>query len=185
MHQIRSRLTFANVVSVIALFVALGGTALASVLISKNSQVAHGTISGHHPPSGDHSNIIGGSVNGHDLSGGIKTSLRLHCPPGLHDAGDLCFEDPGHTGDPLVDAVKTCAAAGLRLPTLPELALVFEHLEAGQVAEWVATNYSDDNGTTTATKGAVLSDNLARQLHSGTDSASQPYHYRCVTSATN
>lgn len=62
---------------------------------------------------------------------------------------------------------------------------MFEHLEASQVAEWVATNYADDNGTTTATKGAVLSDNLTRLLHSGTDSAPQPYHYRCVTSATN
>ena len=185
MRHVRPHLTFANVVSVIALFVALGGTALATVIVSTNSQVGRGTISGHHPPPGKHPNIIGGSVNGHDLSGGIKTSLRLHCPSGLRDAGDICFEDTGHTGDPLVGAAKTCAAEGLRLPTLPELALVFEHLEAGQIAQWVATNYSDDNGTTTATKGVVLSNNLARQLHSGTDSASQPYHYRCVTSATN
>jgi hypothetical protein len=68
MEQVCKRLTFANVVSVIALFVALGGTALASVIVTSNSEVARGTISGHHPPTGDHPNIIGGSVDGSDLA---------------------------------------------------------------------------------------------------------------------
>src|SRR4051812_10997296 len=70
MHHFRSHLTFANVVSLIALFVALGGTAAASVIISSNSQVAQNTISGHKPPSGDHPNLIAGSVNGQDLAAG-------------------------------------------------------------------------------------------------------------------
>jgi hypothetical protein len=46
-QRIRSRLTFANVVSLIALFVALGGTATAALIITSNSQVAPNTISGH------------------------------------------------------------------------------------------------------------------------------------------
>jgi hypothetical protein len=47
MHKrLRSHLTFANVASMIALFVALGGgTAFAAVIITSNSQVASGTIS--------------------------------------------------------------------------------------------------------------------------------------------
>ena len=68
---------------------------------------------------------------------------------------------------------------------MPELALVFEHTSAPQIAQWVATEYADDNGTTTARRGALLSENSSRRLNTGTDSASQPYHYRCVTSATN
>jgi hypothetical protein len=39
MRRTRQHLTLANVVSVTALFVALGGTALASVIITSNSQV--------------------------------------------------------------------------------------------------------------------------------------------------
>src|SRR5690242_16430232 len=75
MRYIRNHLTFANVVSVIALFIALGGTAAASVIISSNSQVAPSTISGHKPPTGKHSNIITGSVNATDLSANsINTS---------------------------------------------------------------------------------------------------------------
>jgi hypothetical protein len=35
--RLRTRLTFANVVSVIALFVALGGTSVAALTLSRNS----------------------------------------------------------------------------------------------------------------------------------------------------
>jgi hypothetical protein len=74
---IRSHLTFANVVSLAALFVALGGTATAvTYVVSSNSQIGPGTISGHKPPTGKHANIIGGSVNGKDVAdnslGGAK-----------------------------------------------------------------------------------------------------------------
>jgi hypothetical protein len=66
---IRSHLTYANVMVTILAFIVLGGgTALASYVISSNSQVAPGTISGHKPPSGDHANVIGGSVNGQDVA---------------------------------------------------------------------------------------------------------------------
>jgi hypothetical protein len=67
-QRLRSHLTFANVASLIALFVALGGgTAFAAVIITSNSQVASGTISGHHPPSGKHPNIISNSVSNADV----------------------------------------------------------------------------------------------------------------------
>jgi hypothetical protein len=68
MRRILRHLTFANVVSVMALVFALGGTAVASVIVTSNSQVAKNTISGHLPPSGDHANIIGGSLATQDLA---------------------------------------------------------------------------------------------------------------------
>jgi hypothetical protein len=78
MRRIGSHLTFANIVSVIALFVALGGSALAAgVIISSNSQVASGTISGHKPPAGKHANIISGSVSASDLATGAVTLGKL------------------------------------------------------------------------------------------------------------
>ena len=77
----RRHLTYANVVSTLCLILVLGGgTAMASLIITKNSQVDRGTISGHHPPSGDHPNIIGGSLSGADLSGQLRGSLRLLLP---------------------------------------------------------------------------------------------------------
>jgi hypothetical protein len=77
MRDIRGHLSFANVVSVVALFVALGGTAIASVIITSNSQVTRNTISGHHPPSGKHPNVIGGSINGRDIADASLTGADL------------------------------------------------------------------------------------------------------------
>jgi hypothetical protein len=78
MSRIRTHLTYANVVATVCLFLVLGGgTALASYAVSSNGQVGPGTISGHKPPSGDHANIIGGSVNATDLAGGAATLGKL------------------------------------------------------------------------------------------------------------
>jgi hypothetical protein len=68
MRRTRQHLTFANVCSLVAVFIALGGTAMAAVVVSSNSQVAQNTISGHKPPSGKHANLIAGSVNGQDVA---------------------------------------------------------------------------------------------------------------------
>ncbi len=78
-------------------------------------------------------------------SGGVKASLKLHCPSGLRRASDICFEDSVRSGD-LTDALKTCADVGRRLPSASELALVFEHLAAAQDAQWVSVPYLDHNG---------------------------------------
>jgi len=74
LSRIRSHLTYANIMSTLAVFLILGGgTALASYLVSSNSQVGPGTISGHKPPTGKHANLITGSVNGQDVA---DNSLR-------------------------------------------------------------------------------------------------------------
>src|SRR5256885_5011697 len=74
MRRIRSHLTYANVMATLAVFLVLGGgTALASYVVSSNSQVGPNTISGHKPPSGKHANLIPGSVNGQDVA---DNSLR-------------------------------------------------------------------------------------------------------------
>ena len=91
MRRIRQRLTFANVVSLIALFVALGGTAIAAVIVNSNSQVARGTISGHDAPSGKHPNIISGSINGQDLQNPVFHKPNLQNGWTAADAGEPVF----------------------------------------------------------------------------------------------
>jgi hypothetical protein len=106
MGRIRRHLTFANIVSLIALFVALGGTALASVIITSNSQVAKGTISGHKPPSGDHSNIIPGSVNGQDVADNSLTGADILESSLTGDARALIYDGSPSSGP------KTLATVG-------------------------------------------------------------------------
>jgi hypothetical protein len=174
------------VVALVALFVALGGSALAGVIIASNNQIARNTISGHHPPSGSHPNIIRGSVSGTDLSSDLKSSLKLHCPSDMQQAADICFEPALRTSATFGDALQTCASVGLRLPTLAELALAFDHLGAPQPSQWVSTQYFDQSASATSVLAGLLGEDGSRNFQFGTDSASvhtQPY--RCVTSATN
>jgi hypothetical protein len=135
---IRSHLTFANVVSLMALFVALGGTATAvSYVVSSNSQVGANTISGHHPPSGEHSNLIPASVNGQDvndnsLRGADINESTLGTVPRATLGGlgrwtgsslqqDLC--------DPNSDTFIPCATTNVNLPK-PSRVLVIGRVDA-------------------------------------------------------
>ena len=67
-QRLCSHLTYANVMATLAVFLVLGGgTALGAYVVSSNSQIGPDTVSGHKPPSGKHSNIVAGSINGQDV----------------------------------------------------------------------------------------------------------------------
>jgi hypothetical protein len=129
---IRSHLTYANVVATLALFVALGGgTALASYVISSNKQVGPGTISGHKPPSGDHANIIAGSISGNDIAdrSGVDTCQQ----PLLKKFGPICAGSDGGSR-PWLGAVADCASFGLRLPSTSEAVTLAKNFDVPGVA---------------------------------------------------
>jgi hypothetical protein len=87
-QRLRSDLTYANVISTLALFLVLGGgTAVAAYVVSSNSQIGPGTVSGHKPPTGYHANIVGGSVNGTDIADKSLTGVDLNVPASFHSAG--------------------------------------------------------------------------------------------------
>src|SRR5690242_15111647 len=68
MRRIRPRSAY-DVLALVSFFLLIGGgTALASYVVSSNSQIGPGTVSGHQPPTGKHANIIGGTINGTDLA---------------------------------------------------------------------------------------------------------------------
>jgi hypothetical protein len=117
MNRIRRRLTYANVMATVAVFIALGGTATAAVLVTSNSQVAKDTISGHKPPKGDHANIVDGSITGRDIAdrSGVDT-----CRPHLTiKFGPVCAGSDGASRS-WNDASQYCSDFGLRLPSISE-----------------------------------------------------------------
>ncbi len=180
-HAIRAHLTYANIVATLALVFATGGTAAAALIITSNSQVAANTISGHKPPKGKHANLIAGSVNATDLSSGVKSSLKVHCPAGLQQGGDLCFDPSPRADTGFVAALAACENAGLRLPSAGELAEVFQHTGAPEPLEWTSTFF--DNGVFSA---AVLGDTSSREFTMGSDPLSNSLSsFRCVATPTN
>jgi hypothetical protein len=68
MRRLRPRSVY-DVLALLSFFLVLGGgTALASYVVSSNTQIGPNTISGHKPPTGDHANVIAGSINGQDVA---------------------------------------------------------------------------------------------------------------------
>jgi hypothetical protein len=153
MRRTRRHLTYANVVSTLCLILLLGGgTAIASVIITKNSQVDSGTISGHKPPHGDHANIIAGSISGTDIAdrSGVDTCKT----PLTKKLGALCVGSDG--GDRTWSAaVKYCASFRLHLPTISQAAVLVTNYDvpgvSGFQSFWTDDFYDTGTGTVAIT----------------------------------
>jgi hypothetical protein len=109
-QRICAHLTYANVVATLALFLVLaGGTAVAvNYVVSSNSQIGPGTVSGHKPPTGKHSNIIGGSVNGGDVADNSLTGADVNESSLTGNAHELNYNANASVVPPLT----TIATAG-------------------------------------------------------------------------
>jgi hypothetical protein len=110
----------------------------AILVVSSNSQVGPDTISGHKPRTGDHANIIGGTVNGTDIATGGVVGRNVAddsltgadiadrsgvdtCKPTLTvKLGPICAGSDAAGSRTWNDAVDYCAGLGLRLPSLSE-----------------------------------------------------------------
>jgi hypothetical protein len=131
-QRIRSHLTYANVMSTLAVFLVIGsGTALASYVVSSNSQVGPGTISGHKPPSGKHANIIHDSINGKDIAD--RSRVDTCQTPLVTKFGAICAGSDGGSRT-WSNAVGYCAGYGLRLPTVSEAVTLAENYDVPGVA---------------------------------------------------
>ena len=204
--KLRGKLTYANVVATLALFIALGGGAYAAIHLKKNSvgtkqikknavtssKIMNGAVTKTKISASAQAALKttpNGSVTAANLSPDLTASLTAHCPSDLRRAGGICFEDSLRPAATFASALQACASAGRWMPSLGELVLVFDHLGAPQGSQWVATQYVDSNGANTSFLGTLLSENASREIGFGYDSADSaiphPQPFRCVTSVTN
>lgn len=75
--RILPRLTFANVVAILALFVALGGTAAAAFVVNSNADIAPGTVFGSVKPAAANDNVVDGSLGSKDLADNSVTTTKV------------------------------------------------------------------------------------------------------------
>jgi hypothetical protein len=112
--QLRRRLTYANVTATLALFLVLGGgTALGAYVVSSNRDIGPDTVSGHQPPTGDHANVIGGSINAVDIANDAVTAPKLGCQG--NDAGDVMVKSGSVCIDRYEDSIWTSRRGGTRI----------------------------------------------------------------------
>lgn len=201
MRRIRPHLTYANVMSTIAVFGVLGGSAWAAAKIDTN-QIEKGAVTASrlHGNAVTTKKIKDEAVTGDkadessfgqvpnaaladdatNLDGKPASDYRLHCPGNLDRAGDLCYEVDMRPAASYAGALKACALDQRRLPDAGELALVFDHLSAQQPYQWTVGYFTD--GVSLA---PVLGQTSSRDLLVTANSLPGSTTFRCVTSATN
>lgn len=182
--SIRGRLTYANVVSTLCLFLLLGGGAYAAANLKKDSvgskqlkagavntvDIAHDAVDG--------TRVKDGSLGGSDVD---ASSLGPVCPSALALKGDVCFEPNSHPATTQFAASNDCISRGLRLPTLGE-GLLFTTGQPGSGELWTADRFQD---------GGVEYYNTVFFMNGGSDpsqavgggNSPASRQYRCVTTA--
>lgn len=147
----RPRLTYANVVATLALFVALGGSSYAALKISGRDIQRH-TITGQNIKRNSlgrlqikESNLsaVPRALNAAKLDGYTAERFLVRCPQGTIPVAGVCVETQAHPPAAYGSAVEECSridnrsAAGRRLPTHNELmaALTHEEIQLGSGGE--------------------------------------------------
>ena len=117
----------AMAVAVVALFVALGGSAVAGIQLARNSvgstQIRAGAVGSSELRSNavTGSKVLDGSLSAADIRGAVAAATTAQCPSGTSPLAAGCVENALRAPATLANAVRTCGAAGRRLPTVSEL----------------------------------------------------------------
>jgi hypothetical protein len=135
LDRLRRGLTYANVMSTLAVFIALGGSSYAAFTISgsdiKNRSIAgkkikRNTLTGKQIRESRLSRVPR-ARNADRLNGATAASLRIRCPSDTFPAADVCVERTPRRATSYGSAVLECAivgtpaAPGRRLPSYGEL----------------------------------------------------------------
>jgi hypothetical protein len=147
-NRLRDRLSYANVVATLALFIALGGSSYAALTVT-GKQVRNGSLTG---KDLQRNSLTGRQIregrldtvprarNSARLGGLTARHLLLKCPKGTLSAADVCVETQPRAPTTYTSAVLTCGstdstqAPGRRLPTHGELRKAFDFDQLGPIA---------------------------------------------------
>jgi hypothetical protein len=194
LRLLRRRLTYANVMSTLAVFIALGGSAYAVGKIS-GSQLQNRSVSGKKLKR----NTIGGATikesrlgrvplarragNSLRLQGLDADKLLLNCPSGTQYQSDVCIElKPRGPAAPYGVARIECEGDHRRLPLYQELAGLIDDFSVpfsqglGELVSEVVQNPSDP----TRVRALVVTDRSGA-VTTVPDTSAGFRPYRCVT----
>jgi hypothetical protein len=189
--RIRSKLTYANVMATMAMFVALGGSSYAAIMIT-GKNVKNGSLTGKDIKR----NSIGGKAvkesrlgtvpNAYRLNGVTASRLLVRCPEGTFPAGGTCIERDPRPAIGGGNAELTCAGAdgdrtpGRRLPTYGELRAAFSRVDSAPGGEFTGHIYPTPEGRLQVLTISKFGENAVVPYDADT-----PRAYRCAIDPLN
>jgi hypothetical protein len=195
-NKLRHRLTYANVMSTLAVFVALGGSSYAALEVSGSSiknrsipakKLKRNSITGREVRE---SRLKVPRARRADLLGGFSAAqLRVHCPRDTFPTADVCVERTPHNAGAYSSAVLDClgvgtpASPGRRLPTHGELMAALTAVQLAPGGELTSSVYPS-----TSNPGQLDVLFVTDQVGSAAltpNTAAGGKAYRCVTDPLN
>jgi hypothetical protein len=153
-HQVRHRLTYANVMSTLAIFIALGGSSYAALQINGRSienrsipakKLKRNSITGREVRESRLNVPL--ARRAERLGGFTADQLRVHCPSDTFPTADVCIErtarGPAAYSSAVLDClgVGTPAGPGRRLPTHGELMAALTAIDLAPGGELTSSVY--------------------------------------------
>ena len=197
MKRLRAKLTYANVVATLALFIALGGSSYAAITIT-GKNIKNGTVTGKDIKR----NTLGarqvkesrlGTVrqarNAQRVGGVEPEQFLVQCPAGTLPAASTCVEVTPRPAASFGVAANTCAgtdvqdATGRRVPTYSELksALTYQQITLAPGGELTSSVSATPDGTLNVTVVTTESASVS----SVADDGNTPRAYRCAADPLN
>jgi hypothetical protein len=207
LDQLRQRLTYANVMATVAVFIALGGSSYAALRID-SGDIANNSVRSADVRNRTHSDrdvkrngLTGRSIRESRLGrvphareadrlGGMSAAdLRLQCPEGLFLIADVCVETTPRSPIPYGSAVLTCATTeptrspGRRLPTYGELESALSGVQLAPGGELTAEVYP--SSTNPGSVDVLIVTDQAGSVALTPDTVAGAKAFRCVTDPRN
>ena len=206
----RPKLTYANVMATIAVFIALGGASYAALKLPKNSvgakqlkknavttakikkeavtaaKVRKGTLTGtqiNASTLGTVPNAANAQALGGQSASQISEAAKIRCPSGTIPSAGVCFEATERKPPTnLLEAMVECAKSNRRLPSLGDLITFdIQNFSEPPNPEWVEPQYLN----AAKTEGNIVSAWAPNNLTVASQEASTNHRYRCVTISSN
>lgn len=165
-RRVTKHLSFANVLSVIAIFIALGGITVAA----KKSKKING------------SKIKNGSIAKSKLKPDVLKGLETCPSAATNRVGSLCYGPQEAAANWVVASEQTCDAKGLRLPTIGEALLIMNQAGGANVT-WTDEIAQLTPGGDNRRVLVKATDPSGFQIFAPLIGELNPY--RCMTDATN
>jgi hypothetical protein len=197
MQRLRHRLSYANVMSTLAVFIALGGSSYAAFTINGASIKTH-TITG---TKLRHNTLTGAQINesrltrvprakrADSLAGVTAAQLKIKCPRDTFPIADICVEKTSRAAASYGSAVQACLAVGTpagpgrRLPTHGELRAALTAVSLANGGELTSNVYPSPS-TPGQLDVLYITDQVGSvALTPDTGAGAKPY--RCVTDPLN
>jgi hypothetical protein len=197
LDKLRRRLTYANVMSTLAVFIALGGSSYAAFTINGSSiknrsipgrKLRHNTLTGREIKESTLARVP--RAHNADRLGGLDAAdFKIKCPSDTFPIADVCVERAPRPATPYGSAVLQCLQVGTpkgpgrRLPTHGELMAALGAVQLAAGGELTANVYPSSS-----TPGRVDDLYITDQVGSVAltpDTAAGAKAYRCVTDPLN